>query len=237
MRSTATAVFGMLAAAACLAATACGSSDPLAGMTGKQVMSKAFGNLKSAPAFTFAGTVRQKGQTMSIRLGFRKGNECTGTIGAGSKGGFAVISIGAASWVKPDEAMWKSIVAGAGSGDQLGYDMLKGKYFKVPASGGSGASSMTGFCDMDQMTSQTVPDTVTRGSITTVDGQRVVALTGTGKDKGANMYVTDTASPRIIEVAGQDSGANGRITITYGVPKSITAPPPGQVTDFSKMGL
>lgn len=223
------------AAACCLAAAGCGSSgssDPLSGMSAKQVATKAIADLKSAPSFTIAGSGPDDGQTVSINLGFKGGKDCTGTVGEGSEGSLALVVIGSTVYLKPDATFWKAV---AGSEGATMSKQLAGKYIEAPASN-SNVSSLAGICNVDTLTSQmNIPTDVAKGALTTVSGQQ--ALTLTDKAKDATMYVSDTASPRILKVVSKQSGNSGQFTITYGVPATITAPTASETVNGSQYGF
>lgn len=227
MSFTTRAVLGVTAAAAvCLSAAGCGNSDPLAGMTAKQIATKAISDLKSAPSFTVTGSGPYDGQTAAMSFGV-KGNGCTVTMDMGSKGSMTMTTIGNTAWIKGDATFWKAATAGQGGGTANIGNMFAGKYLKIPADAGSGLTQTAGMCDVNQMTSSSsqMPLTVdvAKGAITTVNGQQVYTLTDKAKD--ITMYVTDTSTPQIIKVVSKQNGNSGEFTITYGAPKSITPPP------------
>lgn len=229
------AIAAVVASAACLAAVGCGggsgSGDPLSGMSAKQVTTKAIASLKSAPSFTITGSVPYSGHPLSIDLGF-KGKDCAGTIGEGSVGSIAMVVIGTAVWLKPDATFWKSQGGSAGA---EAAKLLAGKYLKSSTSD-SNASPLASICDTKSLTAQMdIPADVAKGPFTTVDGQRVLALTD--KAKNSTMYVTDTAVPRIMKVTGKQPGDSGQFTIAYGVPATVTAPPASQTVDGAQYGF
>ncbi|HEX6448804.1 MAG TPA: hypothetical protein VF060_05020 [Trebonia sp.] len=239
MSFTTKAALGVTAAAAvCLSAVGCGtSSDPLAGMTAKQIATKAISDLKSAPSFTATGSGPYDGQTATMSFGV-KGNGCTMTVDMGSKGSMTMTMIGTTSWVKGDAAFWKAATASQGGGTADMGNMFAGKYLKIPADAGSGLPPTAGMCDVNQMTSSSsqMPLTVdvAKGTMTTVNGQKVYTLTDKAKD--ITMYVTDTSTPQIIKVVSKQNGNSGEFTITFGAPKSITAPPASETAVLPGLG-
>ena len=238
MSFTTKAVLGVTAAAAvCLSAAGCGSSDPLAGMTAKQIATKAISDLKSAPSFTETGSAPYDGHTATMSFGV-KGNGCTMTVDMGSKGSMTMTTIGTTAWIKGDATFWKAATASQGGGTADMGNMFAGKYLKIPAGAGSGLPQTAGMCNVNQMTSSSsqMPLTVdvAKGAMTTVNGQQVYTLTDKAKD--ITMYVTDTSTPQIIKVVGKENGISVELTITYGVPKSITAPPASETAVLPSFG-
>jgi hypothetical protein len=198
---------------------------------------KALDDLKSAPSLTLAGTLSDKGQPETVSFGIAR-NGCINTVNMGSKGTMTMIMVGKSAWMKADAAFWKSN-GGADAGMLSGF---VGKYVKMPADGG-GAASGAATCSVSQLTSSSsqVPlsEEVIKGALTTVDGQRVYSLLHKDKTEDDTMYVTDTSTPRLIEVVGKEvskGGTSGRFTVTYGVPGSVTAPPASQTTAFPSLG-
>lgn len=209
-----------------------GSGDPLSGMSGKQVAAKAIADLKSAPSFTITGSGPYNGQTMTIGLGFKGGNDCAGTVGLGSDGTMAIVVIGGTAWVKLNATFWKTEAGSAGA--ELAR-LLAGKYFRAPTTA-SNVSQLANVCNVDQMTSQmSLPADTAKGAFTTFGGQRVLTLTD--KAKQSTMYVTDTAAPRILKVVSKQPGNSGQLSITYGLPAKITAPPASETVNGSQFGF
>lgn len=64
---------------------------------------------------------------------------------------------------------------------------------------------------------------------------RVLTLTDPAKD--STIYVTDTATRQIVKVVSTKPGDKGQVTITYGIPKTVSPPPASQVADTSNLGL
>jgi hypothetical protein len=86
------------------------------------------------------------------------------------------------------------------------------------------------------MTSQMdIPTDVAKGTLTTLNGQQVLPLTDKAKD--STMYVTDTATPRIVKVVSKQAGNSGEFTITYGVPAAVTAPPSSDTVNGAQYGF
>lgn len=222
--------------AACLAAAAAGcssgSSDPLSGMSAKQVTTKAIANLTYASAFTIAGSgVEGPGQTVTLNVGY-KGKDCTGTVGYATEGTVDLTVIGSTVWLKPNATFWKT--QGGSEGAQLGKE-LAGKWIEAPTSN-SNASGLADVCDSQSITSDMpVPADVAKGSLTTVNGQKVLTLTDKAKD--STMYVTDSATPQIVKVVSTQKSDDGEFTVTYGVPASVSAPPSSQTVNGAQYGF
>jgi hypothetical protein len=238
------ALWGMLvvsgAAFACLVVAACGSSgprggaasaDPLAGMSGQQIVAKAVDGLKAVPSFSMAGAVTDSSGTYNVNLSYKQGTGCKGTVAQPGKGSFAMIVIGKTAWVKPDEAFWR---ANAGSQASAAIALLDGRYLKGSTSNAN-VASLTRLCDVTTLTTSLTQVTdVAKGKAAIRHGQRVLPLID--KAKGGTLYVTDSATPEIVELANARGGNRGKLTFSY-APVTLTPPPPSQSVDGSRLGF
>lgn len=243
---------GLIALAAasvtCLAVTACGGSgtgggaspatattstaaDPLARLTGDQVVAKAVAELKAVPSFTMAGTVTDSSGTYNVNLSYKKGSGCQGTVAQPGKGSFAMVVIGTTAWVKPDDAFWK---ANAGRQADAAIALLSGRYLKGSTSNAN-VASLTKLCDVNSLASSLTAATgVAKGPVTVMGGQRVLPLTD--KAKGGTLYVTDASPPRILQLSNSKVGNSGKLTFSY-TPVTLAPPPASQTVDGSKLGF
>ena len=221
-------------ATACLTVAGCssgGSSDPLAHMSATQVLDKAVTDLKAAPSFEMAGNVSQATGTYLVSLGNLKGHGCQGSIAQSGKGSIDIIVIGTKAWVKPDDAFIKS-VAGSQASTLIG--QIGGKYLSGSTSN-SNVASLTSLCDVNTLTSQLLkPTSVVKGKVTTVNGQRALPLIDASK--GGTLYVTDTATPQVLQLVNTKAGNSGKITFSVGAPVTLTAPPASQTVDGTRYG-
>jgi hypothetical protein len=224
----------LAATAAGLAAAGCSASstDPLAGLSGKQVLTKSVDDLKASPSFTISGTVTSSGSPISINLGFRPGQGCEGTVSAAGKGSLTMVVIGTTAYVKPDNTYWKA-VAGAQASQAIA--TFGGKYLKGQTTD-STIAGLTQYCDLNSITSQlTQPSNVVKGTVTTVNGKEALPLKDTAK--GGTLYVAHASSPLPIELVNDTGTAKGTLTFDVGAPVSLTAPPASQTVDATKYGL
>jgi hypothetical protein len=203
--------------------------DALAGQSGKQILDRAVGNLKAAPSFTMSGDVTQSGTTFSVDLGYQPATGCTGTVAQAGKGSFALTVIGATAWIRPDDAFWRSI---AGSRAPSLISAVGGRYLKGPTSDRAMAG-LTSLCDVNTLASQLqAPSTVERAAVKPFAGTLVVPLTDVAP--GGTLYVTDTASPQVIELRNSKSG---KITFHIDAPVTLTPPRSSQTVNGAEFGL
>ncbi len=208
-------------------ATSSSTSSALAGLSAKQVLSKAVSDLKSASSFHMAGTVNQ------VDLTYSRGTGCEGSLGIGSKGSISLLVIGGTAWLKPDRAYWKSY---AGSSASSAIALIGGKHLKAPTSN-SNVSGLAQLCNANSLASSfTSPKDIVKGGTSTINGQQALALKDPAKSSA--MYVTDTSSPQILRVTSIQSGGNGRIDFTgYGNAVTLTPPPASETINGAKYGF
>jgi hypothetical protein len=215
-------------ASASSAPSASVAADPLAGLTGTQVATRALANLKAESSLTMTGTFSQSGQSYTVNLGLEPGQGCTGTIGEGSKGSFKLIVIGTTLYFNPDDTFWKS-AGGANASTVIA--LVNGRYIKTSTSGSM--ASLASLCNLSQtLGAIAVTGTFTKGTPTTLDGTLVLPLgntAGTG-----TMDVTDRSVPEVVSMTDPKTGA---LTFSPGAPVTLAAPPASQVIDGAQLGI
>jgi hypothetical protein len=209
-----------------------GGGDPLAGMSAKQVLTKAISDLKSASTFRVSGRVSQDGG-LTLQLAYKHGTGCEGTLGLGSRGSVYLLVIGDVAWMKPDDTFWKT---SAGSSAPKVIALVGGRYLKGSASS-SQLSGLTQICDANSLASSLAsPKDIAKGPVTTVNGQQALELKD--KSKSATMYVTDTSSPQILQVISTQPGNSGTVSFTgYGNPVTLTPPPASETINAAPFGF
>ena len=116
--------------------------------------------------------------------------ECVGTVKM-SKGSFQVIRKGNDVWVKPDSALVKQF------NSEFGIKLSADKWLH----GTPSHPLMKGFASWCHQEQFTAPDTldagnkVTKGKVTTVDGQQAVPVVMTAKGQSVTWYVATTGKP------------------------------------------
>jgi acyl-CoA dehydrogenase len=223
------ALIGGTLALAAFAGCASGTSDALAGQSGKQVLDRAVGNLETAPSFTLSGNVIQSGARYTIDLGYRPARGCTGTVAQAGKGSFVMTVIGGTAWVRPDDAFWRSV---AGSQASSVISAVGGRYLKGPTSN-QAVAGLTSLCDVNTLASQLqAPATVERAAVKPFAGTLAVPLTDLAD--GGTLYVTDAASPQVIQLRNSKSG---KITFHIDAPVTLNPPPPSKTVNGSQFGF
>ena len=222
-------------AAAGMGAAGCGTagsstpSTPLAGLSADQIATKAIANLKAASTVRVTGEVSGSGQTYDLALTLVRSEGCAGTMALTGTGSVQLVAIGKEVWIKPDRQFWKK----AGGSDPAVLKLLNGKYMKVKAT--SQLGSLSGFCGPSQLAGSfghTVAG-LSKGKTVTISGQKTLQI----KDPGdsASLYVSESAKPLIVEIAG---GSQGTLMFSdYNTAQKLTAPPKRETLNGAKYGF
>ncbi|HJY54889.1 MAG TPA: hypothetical protein VJ418_00725 [Streptosporangiaceae bacterium] len=202
--------------------------NPLAGLSARQILTKAIADFKAASSVHIAGSERAAGQsfTMDLTVG---ANGCTGTVGLGGQGSVVLLRIGGTLWMKPDDQFWKSVLAAA----PADLPAVEGKYVRLSPKGPA-TSSFGAFCYLSQLASQVSggENQLVKGQTATIGGQPALQLKDTGQAGSA--YVTISPTPEFLQTG--DTG--GHVDFTdYNAPLALTAPPAGQTVAGSTYGL
>jgi hypothetical protein len=231
----------MLSAVIALAAagagvTACGAtgssapSSPLSGLSADQIATRAIANLKTAATVRVTGDVSGSGQTYDLDLTLVRAQGCEGTMALKGTGSVKLVAVGKEVWINPDRQFWKKV---GGSNADAVLHVLSGKYMKVKAT--SQLGSLSGFCGPSQLAGSFghTPAGLIKGKTTTISGQATLQI----KDPGdsASLFVSETAKPQIVQIAG---GSEGTLTFSdYNSPVKLTAPPRRETLNGAKYGF
>ncbi len=200
-------------------------SGPLGTLSGSQIAGKATADLLAASSVHVTGLAADSGadnMQMSIDLRVLPGKGCTGTFSTlGSNAPVQLLVIGSTVWVHPSTAFWQTMPSSLKS--------LEGKYLQSP-NPSTGEAAISIACNLrTELNNWQSAGVVTKGAVTTLNGQKVVPLSNTD----GTVDVTDTTAPRIVQVA---LGAGAGYTTTYSgynaTPAVLTAPPAGETMTF-----
>jgi hypothetical protein len=142
-----------------------------------------------------------------------------GARGQLSEGGlsFELIQRGKTLYLKGSPAFYRHIGGAAAA------QVLEGKWLRAPSANPEFAS-LASITDLRQLVDTTLAnhEALTKGSVTTVDGQKVIGVTDTSL--GGTIYVATSGPPYPIEIAKGGTGG-GQITFDHwNRPVSLTAP-------------
>jgi hypothetical protein len=198
------------------AAPSAPAGNPLAGLTADQIAKKAATDLKAAASFHYHGSGKASGQTVSISMSVtHKG--CTGWIGDGRNGGFAILAIGKAAWIQPNDKFWE--YAGVPASE---LSAVHGKWLETTGTGSNSLSAaFAPFCNPNKLVSALAPQLtgLVRGKTIKISGHSALQLrNGSGRE---SIYVSISSKPEILRISD-----NGTINFSaYGARVTLTPPP------------
>ncbi|MEU7295120.1 hypothetical protein AB0A76_18165 [Streptomyces exfoliatus] len=218
-------------------------ADPFTGLTADAIADKAVETTKSATALRMSGTSKTDGEELTVDFSVDDKGNCKGTMQAPKGGKAELVGTGGASYMKGDDAFWRSSGGEDGaSADESGAmaEMLKGRWLKMPADAGSDDPSA--FCDLKtivkDMDEETPRKGMTRGADADVDGKPAATLTKKGeKGETTTFYVAkDAAKPYILRVVETGGEEPGTITLSdFDKPVTAKAPSADQIVDMEEL--
>lgn len=207
--------------------------DPLKNWSVAHIEATSIANAEAASSITLNGSFTLSGQTITLHIGIKKGLGCNVTAAESKTGTVKMIVIGNTVYLYLDKKFWTSV---AGAKGAAVYAQINGRYIKVsPAS--SLAKSLTPVCNLQgDLTGGGSTVTVHRGTVSTLDGVRVLELKNSD---GSDVYVTDSWKPEIFEVTtpkGSTIGA-GALRVNFCGKVTVVAPPASDVVNGAKYGF
>jgi hypothetical protein len=209
------------------AVSACGGSsgNGLASKSPQQIVHAASDAIAHAKSVHVSGSIASSGVPLSFDLTLVSGK---GGRGHMSEGGlsFQLVDVANTVYIEGSASFWQHFGAGAAA------KRLQGRWLKAPATGQF--ASIAELTNMQQLMSSLLlkHGSLSKGSLTTVRGQRVVPVNGTAT--GGTLYVAATGKPYPVEVKKQGSSGGQIVFDRYDQPVSLT--PPSDVIDISQLG-
>jgi hypothetical protein len=193
----------------------------VSGQSADQILAASIAAAKSASAVHVAGATGN----VQLDLSLVRGKGASGSIAQGAND-FKIISVGQTIFLKGSAAFYRQV------GGEGAAQLLRDRWLRVPATGGDFAS-FAELTDMDKLVDEALkPDgkTISKGAVTTVDGQRVVPLM-TDRRKGT-LYVLASGQPYPLALV--QNGGSGKITFD-GWDKPVTLTAPTDAVDVSTL--
>jgi hypothetical protein len=207
-------VLVVLAVAACGGSS--GSSDNgVAAESPQQILTSATNALTGVSSVHVTGAFTSDSVPTTLDLSLVSGKGGRGSMSQNGLG-FQLVVIGSEAYINADAAFWRHF------GGNAAATLFKGKWLKAPTSGQFGTfASLANVHDLFSMLTG-AHGALKKGAVTTVNGQKAVALIDTAK--GGTMYVATTGKPYPVAVVQGTSGG-GRITFSdFNQPVTLTAP-------------
>ena len=215
----------VLAVAACGSSGGGGSSDNgVASKSPEQIVSAVTNAVQKVNSVHVAGSVNNGGSNTTLNLNLVNGKGGTGSMSQSGLG-FKIVAVGNNVYINGSNAFWQKF------GGSAAAQLLSGKWLKAPATGQ--LSSIASLTNVRTLFNQLLAShgTLAKGSTSTVNGQKVIAVTD--KTNGGTLYVATTGKPYPVEIIKTGS-AGGKITFDH-FNQSVTLTAPANSIDISKL--
>jgi hypothetical protein len=211
------------------AVAACGSSSPsgngVASKSASDILKSSTSAIQGAKSVHVSGSLNDAGQSIKLDLNILSGKGAKGTM-TQSGLSFQLISNGKYVYINGSPNFWKHFGGAAAA------TLFQGKWLKAPANTSSFASlsSLTNLHSLAQAL-LTGHGSLTKGSTSTVNGQKVIAVTDSSKS--SQLYVATTGKPYPVEIAKTGSAAQHVDFDHYNASVALT--PPAKSIDISQL--
>jgi hypothetical protein len=221
--------------AGCMVLAACGSQPPssITSESAQQVAQQVANALSSQHSVHLKGTITRNGQSVALDITAVKPKALDGTLSIAGTGGFKIAtSDGATFYITPDDQFWQTYAGGNSLAEQL----LSGKCISADSSTPgvgqltTGVQEITGILSPNAGGELSNTNDLSKGSVTTVDGQQVLPLKSSD---GSVLYVATQGSPLPVR-AGIAGG--GSIDFSQWNAVSSVATPSGCI-DYNQLAL
>lgn len=219
----------------CLALTACAiagcggstSGNGVAAKSPEAIISAANTAVNHASSVHVAGSVVSSGVPLSLDLHLVSGK---GGRGQMSEGGlaFRIVHVGQTVYIQGTPTFWQHF------GGAAAVRALSGKWLKAPATGQFG--SLAQLTDMQKLMGSLLAShghgSLSKGGVTTVQGQKAVGVTD--KAKGGTLYVAATGQPYPIEIT--KAGSSGGQIVFDRFNRQVSLAAPANTIDIAQLG-
>jgi hypothetical protein len=209
---------------AAVALAACGGNSGLASKSPDQILNASSDAMAGAKTVRLSLSGKVDGAELHAQIDLVSGKGLSATF-ASRAGAFDLIVTGGTVYMRGNTAMWKLLTQTTVVGQQIGAKWVKATATGASTSGVSQLVRMT-FASLISLLRQ-YHGTLTKGSRSTVNGRRVIAL---HSSKGGTLYVAVTGKPYLVSSVG---GRIGTVTLSdYG--RSFSINPPSHALNLTR---
>jgi hypothetical protein len=201
------------------------SASSVSSQSARQLVVNALDASRSARSFSIKGFVNQPGQRVGLNLTVSNAGRAKGSVTLNGQT-IHLIEITPEVYFSAGEKFW--VQSGVGKSEAAS---LANRWVGVSSSNASFAS-FNSFLNLKKISAQFFPappakSVFTKGRTSTVNGQSVIAISGTGTSGGnGTLYVATSGTPYVIRLsASQGKSGVGTITFSnYNRSFSVSAP-------------
>jgi hypothetical protein len=211
-------------------------SANLDSMTAAEVESAAQKAMAGLKSLRVAGTMTSDNQKITLDLSADKAKNCVGTVTIADMGSLEIRHTAAGTWIKPDQAFWKSVAAQQGKpqAGAMAAEIFKGRYL----TGGpddADMKEMTSMCDIIEgiANDDSAPTDATKVGTQTINGIKALGVKDTSDGTTSTGYVAEEGKPYLLRLV-KEGAEGGQLDLSdFDKPLDIQAPPADQVIDMS----
>ncbi|MEV6108700.1 hypothetical protein AB0M28_28960 [Streptomyces sp. NPDC051940] len=214
------------------------ASDPFAGLTGAQVMTKAAEASRKAGSLTMDLDIKFSDGPAKGTISLDGKTRCSGELAVEKQGSIDLVKVGKAVYMRPDEAFLRAQSEGEPKSEvDATIKLMKGKWLKGTTSDPD-LKEFAGLCDVDEFLApdgDSADDSLRKGPVTEIDGVKALQLTGKDEDGAPyEVYVAAEGRPYVLKVEKKSGEEPGTVVFRdYGKAVEVTSPPASEVLDFS----
>jgi hypothetical protein len=199
------------------AVSACGGSSDngVASKSPSDILSASMSAVNRATSVHVSGSGVNAGSPVALDLELASGKGARGNISQGNLS-FQIVEVGKLIYLKGSPEFWRHL------GGSAAVQLLQGKWFETPANSGNFAS-LAQLTDMHQLfSSLSSHGSLVKGKTSTINGQKVVAITD--QSKGGTLYVAATGKPYPVEIMKAGTQGGRFVFDHYDQPVKLSAP-------------
>lgn len=202
-----------------VALAGCGGSsggNSIASKNAQEIVNESKRAADSASSVHVAGSLNSGSTPVTLNLNLVAGKGASGELSQNGAS-FKLILVGGTAYISGSPAFYRSL------GGSAAAQLFQGKWLKASASSGEFAS-FSQLADMRKLIDTTLAGHggLAKGSTTTVNGQKAIAINDTSK--GGTLYVATTGKPYPVQLS-KDGSESGKIAFDrWNQPVTIAAP-------------
>jgi hypothetical protein len=200
------------------------ASPSLEDASADEILAQSRAALFAARSVHAKGVVENGGTSYALDLRLVRGVGAAGSVASEGRT-LGVLRIGKVAYVRLDAASWK-----AATGSDAAARSFAGKYLKVTKASGSAFTPFLTLTDVQQAYGAALapPGTVTKGTVSTLRGHRVIDLKIDGGASG-DVFVALDGTPYPLRI-GYGGGSSQHVDFDqFGAKVALAAPPADQV--------
>lgn len=211
-----------------IAVSACGgSSSSDNGISSKSpdaIVSSVNSAVAGLKSVHITGSIVSTGVPITLDMDLVSGMGARGSMSENGVG-FQIVALGHEVYINGSPAFWRRL------GGSAAAQLFNGKWLKAPATGQF--ASLASLTNLQALFNKLLAShgTLTKGATSTVNGQKVVALTDT--TKGGTLYVATTGQPYPVELT--KGGSQGGHIDFSGFNQSVSLAAPANAIDISQL--